>query len=184
MSNEDLVNAYAQGRVSRRTMIRGLVAAGVSTGAAVSYAHLLAPERARAGGRGFADEYPSSCLDEYPSVDMLILDRKIAVVRRSSELRVRVRFSKATFFEGISDQGVIGLTATSRIDGTPRRMGSTTVTLTDGDTQDVTIPLDDIAPLRGAERKTVFVRASARAGYPLCRRSSPSNLIRIKGALS
>ncbi|UJA20607.1 hypothetical protein HJD18_10580 [Thermoleophilia bacterium SCSIO 60948] len=187
MSNEELVNAYAQGRVSRRTMIQGLVAAGVSTGAAVSYAHLLAPERAKAGGRGFADEYPSTCLDEYPSVDMLIVDRKIAVVRREAELRVRVRFSKSSFDFGANpDQELIKLTATARRNGKPQRMGTTTTLLSDGETTEVTIPLDNTAPLRGAARKTVFVRASNPnpVGTPLCRRSSPSNLIRIKGALN
>ena len=48
MSRDELVNAYIDGSVSRRTFIRRLVTAGVSLGAAVSYAHLLAPGRADA----------------------------------------------------------------------------------------------------------------------------------------
>lgn len=48
MSTDELVNAYIEGGVSRRTFIRRLVAAGVSVGAAASYAHLLAPGRASA----------------------------------------------------------------------------------------------------------------------------------------
>lgn len=48
MSTDELVNAYIEGSVSRRTFIRRLVGAGVSLGAAVSYAHLLTPQRAGA----------------------------------------------------------------------------------------------------------------------------------------
>jgi hypothetical protein len=48
MSQDELVNAYIDGSVSRRTFIRRLVTAGVSLGAAVSYAHLLSPSRADA----------------------------------------------------------------------------------------------------------------------------------------
>ncbi|MGH2956416.1 MAG: hypothetical protein ACRDL6_05405 [Solirubrobacterales bacterium] len=48
MSRDELVNAYLEGGVSRRTFIRRLVGAGVTLGAAVSYAHLLSPERAGA----------------------------------------------------------------------------------------------------------------------------------------
>jgi hypothetical protein len=43
MSQEELVEAYLAGGINRRVFIRRLVAAGVGLGAAVSYAHLLAP---------------------------------------------------------------------------------------------------------------------------------------------
>lgn len=53
MSREELVSSYLDGGMSRRTFIRRLVAAGISVGAAVSYAHLLAPAaRAAAGTDG------------------------------------------------------------------------------------------------------------------------------------
>jgi hypothetical protein len=53
MSREELVGAYLEGGMSRRMFIKRLVAAGTSVGAAVSYAHLLAPEaRAAAGTDG------------------------------------------------------------------------------------------------------------------------------------
>ena len=48
MSQEELISAYLDGQMSRRTLIRRLVAAGVSFGAAVSYAHVLGHGRAHA----------------------------------------------------------------------------------------------------------------------------------------
>lgn len=48
MSQEQLVEAYLEGRIGRRTFIRRLVAAGVSLSAAVAYTHLLQPAAARA----------------------------------------------------------------------------------------------------------------------------------------
>ena len=48
MPERELVNAYLDGRISRRTLIHRLVAGGNSIGAAVSYAHLLKPESASA----------------------------------------------------------------------------------------------------------------------------------------
>ena len=48
MSQSELVDAYVQGRMSRRTLIRRLAAAGVSFGAAAAYAHLLRPQPATA----------------------------------------------------------------------------------------------------------------------------------------
>lgn len=44
MSQEEIVDAYVNGGISRRLFIRRLVASGVALGAAVSYAHLLTPE--------------------------------------------------------------------------------------------------------------------------------------------
>jgi hypothetical protein len=61
MSREELVGAYLQGGMSRRMFIKRLVAAGTSIGAAVSYAHLLAPEAEAASaqdGDGLAHYEP------------------------------------------------------------------------------------------------------------------------------
>jgi hypothetical protein len=66
VSREDLVALYASGNLSRRAFIRRLVAAGVSFGAAVSYAHLLeGSPQARAAGRALGDGYG---LDDPPTV--------------------------------------------------------------------------------------------------------------------
>lgn len=48
MSQEELVQAYLQGNVSRRTFIRRLVAMGITLSAAVAYTHALRPALARA----------------------------------------------------------------------------------------------------------------------------------------
>jgi hypothetical protein len=43
MSQDELVNAYVSGRISRRTFIRRLAIAGVSLAAAATYAEVLVP---------------------------------------------------------------------------------------------------------------------------------------------
>jgi hypothetical protein len=66
LSREELVSGYAAGRLSRRVFIRGLVALGVSGGAALAYADALGASPApRPAGRGAtADLYPPG--DLYP----------------------------------------------------------------------------------------------------------------------
>jgi hypothetical protein len=65
VSRERLVEEYASGNISRRTFIRRLVAGGVSLGAAISYAHLIGQDKARALPRAHGDEYG---LDDPPVV--------------------------------------------------------------------------------------------------------------------
>ena len=86
MSRHELVDAFLEGRISRRTLIRRLVAGGVSAGAAVSYAHVLAPERAAAGFT------PGG--DHYPLVDLRIKSSKLARVRSREQILVRVATSE------------------------------------------------------------------------------------------
>jgi hypothetical protein len=57
MSRRQLVDAYVEGRISRRVFAKRLVATGVSAGAAASYAAALAPT-ASASGR-------ESCLKDF-----------------------------------------------------------------------------------------------------------------------
>lgn len=83
MSNDELVGAYIEGAISRRTLIRKLVAAGVSLGAATAYAHHLAP---KASAKGFGPA-------EYPRVRLRILTDTTKEVARDGVLRVRVRSS-------------------------------------------------------------------------------------------
>ena len=61
MSREQLIDSYLRGELSRRRFIRGLVAAGVSLGAAVAYAE-LAPEPVRA-----APPYDMATQDDPPA---------------------------------------------------------------------------------------------------------------------
>jgi hypothetical protein len=87
MSQEELVNAYVEGRVSRRTLIRRLVAGGISLGAAVSYAHLLSPEQAAARPRLM------QAPDYYPDLNIHIKSDSLKDIIDSGRLKVRVRSS-------------------------------------------------------------------------------------------
>jgi hypothetical protein len=61
VSREEAVEAYTAGRISRRTFVRHLVAAGVSVAAALTYAEVLAPGRSSGAAPRGVDVYP-----EYP----------------------------------------------------------------------------------------------------------------------
>ena len=91
MSERDLVDAYVGGRISRRTLVRRLVAGGVSLGAAISYAHLLTPERASARPQTSNSHhyYP----DYYPDLDVKVTSKDLAKVVNSGKLEVRARCS-------------------------------------------------------------------------------------------
>ena len=52
MTKHDLIDAYASGRIGRRDFMGRLTAAGVSAGAALAYAHTLAPSASAAGNPG------------------------------------------------------------------------------------------------------------------------------------
>jgi hypothetical protein len=80
LSRQEVVDAYLDGRISRRTLIRRLVAAGVSAGAAVSYAHLLNPQRAQAAGDS----------DHYPDVNVNVIDEDLDRVVNRARILTRV----------------------------------------------------------------------------------------------
>jgi hypothetical protein len=82
MSSEELINAYIEGRISRRTLIRRLVLGGVSLGAAVSYAHLLWPERVSA--------HPEGCHHPGPPLAIRIVEEDLNIVIDKKRLKVRV----------------------------------------------------------------------------------------------
>ena len=81
MSRQELVTAFLEGQISRRTLIRRLIAGGVSAGAAISYAQVLAPERATAAVRAAADT-------QYPLVDLAIVSPSLASVRSAAYVKV------------------------------------------------------------------------------------------------
>lgn len=91
MSRQELVTAYLDGRISRRTLIRRLIAGGVSTGAAISYAQVLAPERAGAAT-------PRGSSDHYPLVDLRIKSSKLATVRSQGKIVVKVTSSEELLY--------------------------------------------------------------------------------------
>jgi hypothetical protein len=84
MSRQELVDAFLDGQISRRTLIRRLIAGGVSAGAAISYAQLLAPERAAAVTRR------GGLSDQYPLVDMGITSPSLASVRNNARITLKV----------------------------------------------------------------------------------------------
>jgi hypothetical protein len=83
MSQNDLVNAYLEGRVTRRTLIRRLVAGGVSLGAALSYAELLRPQRASASS--IPNHYPVTSVKIRSSSIQTVLTRDRLAVTFSSD---------------------------------------------------------------------------------------------------
>ena len=88
LSRQELVSAFLEGRVSRRTLIRRLIAGGVSTGAAISYAQMLAPQQAGAAVS------VAGASDHYPLVDMTISSTSLATVRSQARLAVEVTTSE------------------------------------------------------------------------------------------
>jgi hypothetical protein len=81
MSQDELVGAYIEGSITRRTLIRRLVAAGVSLGAATAYAHHLAPKAAAKG----------SGPNEYPIVKLRILSETTEEIAKDKGVNVRVK---------------------------------------------------------------------------------------------
>jgi hypothetical protein len=92
MSTEQIARAYTEGRISRRTLVRRLVAGGISFGAAVSYAHLLNEERA--WGRGEDDYVPPIALEGKIVKQDLddVIDQERLKVRITVPKRARVEF--------------------------------------------------------------------------------------------
>jgi hypothetical protein len=151
MSSTELVNAFVEGRISRRTLIRRLAAAGVSIGAAVSYAHLLAPEVAARRGQ---------IVDEYPDVGVRILSSDLDKVIDTERLKVRV----------ISSEHVmLVLFAYVKRHGKFELIGEKHGGFDAGRTR-TNIPLDKLGPLRGRNRARVVVFAHGEDDdhYPVC----------------
>ena len=71
VETRECLDAYVGGRISRRSLIRRLVAGGVTLGAAISYAHILAPERTEAAG---CEPYDSGD-NEYPGQTLRVTNR-------------------------------------------------------------------------------------------------------------
>jgi hypothetical protein len=81
VSQQEVVAAYLDGRMSRRTLIRRLVAGGVSVSAAVAYAHVLQPGRATA--RAFGDLHG-------PAFTLQIPDQDLDRVVRQGKVKIKV----------------------------------------------------------------------------------------------
>lgn len=133
MSQEELVQAYVEGQISRRTLVRRLVAAGLSVGAATSYANLLAQRnRAEASvARGL----------EYPDFVVRIRSGRLPAVRRKKKIKVRVRSTG-------SDKITVAVYFRDRF------LGAVEAEFFGVETRDFVIPLK-VNPLRGRKRARV-----------------------------
>jgi hypothetical protein len=149
VSRQELVSAFLEGRISRRTLIRRLIAGGISTGAAVSYAQLLRPEHALAA--------PSLAgpNDHYPMVFITIDTASIADAKANSRIAVTVNCTeelKATFFR------VFLNTAGG---GVPIGQRSIASFLTAAGTRQVAIPIDR-SQLTGRTSAMIYVQLQGR----------------------
>src|SRR5215212_7909413 len=115
MSQQELIDTYREGGMSRRTLIRRLVASGISLGAAMSYAHIFAPAAGAEDRRNHADSYE----DFYPSdVRLKIVSNTVNGVVRTGKVRVYVHTDDAT---------EVTLRVFTKIRGRLRRIGIKTV---------------------------------------------------------
>jgi hypothetical protein len=90
MSRQELVDAYLGGGLSRRAFVRRLVASGVSVGAAMGYAQVLAPE---AEAAPLKRRTPQD--DQYPILATKIVTRDMHDVRHNKRLRLRITTNTA-----------------------------------------------------------------------------------------
>lgn len=154
MSRQELVDAYLEGGVSRRSFVRRLVASEVSVGAAVSYAQVLAPGAASAAPRAARR---AKLDDLYPLVSMRILTRDIADVRSNKRLRVKVTSNSSS---------VLHVSAFIEKGGHLLSLGfmpadpASDRTFTAPGQRTVTVPLQYHSLLHGLQKARVFVEAS------------------------
>lgn len=152
MSREELVSAYVEGGVSRRTFIRRLVAGGVSLGAAVSYAHLLAPERADAAAGTGGDG-----LDHYgPEIGVAIRSKRLPKVLNLRELAVRVTSNDSVTFT---------LKVKIRDDGKLKTIGTKQISFTAATDSIVDVPLKKAGRRILASRDHSWVKVVATATH-------------------
>jgi hypothetical protein len=159
MSRQELVDAYLEGGVSRRAFVRRLIASGVSVGAAISYAEVLAPDvlaapRPRAKG---------TVEDMYPLVSTRIVTRDISDVRHNARLKVKVTSNSAlvvhmaAFVEKAGHLQTIGFVP---------YVPTNARTFTGPGTKTMTIPIfGPPSPLAGMKQAKVFVEARFSTGY-------------------
>lgn len=167
MSRDELVQAYVEGGLSRRTFIRRLVAAGVSFGAAVSYAHLLDPGRAYGQARNPTDFHTPP----QPTVD--VNSRNIRAVVRNNGINVLLNIEEPALVQLIADATPPAKKPGSKLASAakkrrrkrkPKVVGSLVIDCPDPGQRLVTIPLNAAGRKlfrRTKKKTTVFVSCSA-----------------------
>jgi hypothetical protein len=150
MSKEELLTAYAEGAISRRNFVRRLVATGVSAGAAVSYAQLLAPP-AEAGARRGGGTLPPGISEHYPLLTLKITTRDLADVVRRKRLKVKMT---------VSESSAIEAAAFVKRKGDLAYLGSAPIEqLAKGDSLETTVPIK-VDDLTGQKSVEVYVNAT------------------------
>ncbi len=144
MSQQELVNAYLDGQVSRRTLIRRLVAGGVSLGAAVSYAQLLGPGPASAQARRGGGD------DHYPLVQLSIKSRDLGNVIQHA--RIRVGISTTEELNGVQLDAFL-----KRRTGLSRIGASNHFDFNGPGEKTISVHLFDTDALRHRRRATIYV---------------------------
>jgi len=152
MSREDLVQAYVDGGISRRTFIRRLVAGGGSFAAAVSYSHLLAPAANAAIGRAGDGQ------DHYePEIEVAIRSERISKVVNQRKLEATV---------STDDSADFSLVAKIRNRGKLRTIGSKKMSFSGAATDAVVrIPISKAGREILATRETSTVRVECTATH-------------------
>jgi len=154
MSREQLVDAYLRGAISRRRLIRGLVAAGVSLAAANAYSYLV-PERVAAspGSYNLSDEAqpPASPPPPPPRPDRATARRGPALTLQASRSGRRVRATVSS--DEAADFVVSAVTKSGALATKSFRLGS-------AGTRKLTLRLPQDAP----RRIGVVARATDDAG--------------------
>ena len=152
MSREELVEAYVEGGISRRTFVRRLVAGGVSFGAAVSYAHLLAP-RAGAATGGFAGDGR----DHYePEISVVIRSSRLRRVLAAREIDVRIT---------ANDTAAFTLQAQVKEEGKLKTIASQAITFNDSTDSVLQLRLNKAGRRILGERRRCWVQVVATATH-------------------
>lgn len=146
MSREQLVSAYLEGQLDRRAFVRRLIAAGISVGAAMTYADRLAPD-------GHAAPMAWSPSDHYPYTRLKIVSPNLTAVEVRRKLKVKVASSVDVNLD---------LTAYFKdTGGGMTRLGQASRSASDGDV--VSIPVDPM-PLGSATSARFYVAALVSGG--------------------
>jgi hypothetical protein len=144
VSQEELVGAYVAGEISRRTLIRRLVAGGLTVGAATAYAQLLSP-KADAAERGTIAEYPRH------TVRMKSTDLKRVLRRRAARVQLRTVFGDTGWEEA-------GFRVKLEIWHRGDRIGRRTL-IAQGGRKTYQVKVRDTSSLEGLDEARVVVRA-------------------------
>jgi hypothetical protein len=105
MSRQEIVDAYVGGSLNRRAFVRRLIGTGVSAGAAVGYAQVLAPAAEAATHSGRPKRNPLD--DLYPRIVVKVTTTDLKDVRNHQRLEVRVTSNSTAIahFAAFLDKG-------------------------------------------------------------------------------